>query len=110
MIPCCFICLWKNEKKQVTFDKVIRKAEKECKDVDANNPNGTDDKNLVFLKGEANAEEELVDEVSGISVNNCFRLKKIVEMHQWVEHRREEKNGDDTRVWYEYNTEWKEEI
>lgn len=37
-------------------------------------------------------------------------MKKVVEMHQWVEHRREEKNGDETRVWYEYNTEWKEEV
>lgn len=57
MIPFCFICLWKNEKKQVTFDKVIRKAENECKDVDASNPDGANDKTLVYLRGEANVEE-----------------------------------------------------
>ena len=39
MIPFSLVFLWKNEKKMVTYAKLISAGRDECRDIDAEEPN-----------------------------------------------------------------------
>ena len=47
----------------------------------------------------------MVDQDFGIVANNSYRLKRKVEMYQWVEHRETDSNDNTT---YSYNQTWSE--
>ena len=53
--------LWKNEKKLVTYAKVIDEARDECRTVEADAPNDENDYKLVHCTGEAVNAEEITD-------------------------------------------------
>ena len=61
MIPFSLVLLWKNEKKQVTYAKVIEEAREECRTVEADSPNDENDYKLVHCIGEAVNAEEITD-------------------------------------------------
>ncbi|XP_007429705.1 transmembrane protein 43 [Python bivittatus] len=71
------------------------------------------DKKLVHLSGILRTSKPLYDPSYGLSVR-AVKLKRQVEMYQWVEYedsREYEENGEvkkETR--YSYNTEWKSEV
>ncbi|XP_013396407.1 transmembrane protein 43 isoform X1 [Lingula anatina] len=68
---------------------------------------------LVHLTGPLKTGKVLSDSAYGVSVR-AVKLKRHVEMYQWVEHehRREVNEGDKTReeVTYSYSKEWKSEV
>lgn len=49
---------------------------------------------------------QVYDPVFGHLRNNSVKIKRLVEVFQWVQ--KEEKNDDTTRYWYE--KEWKDEV
>lgn len=61
MIPFSLVLLWKNEKKLVTYAKVIEEAREECRTVEADAPNDENDYKLVHCIGEAINGEEITD-------------------------------------------------
>ena len=61
MVPFALVLLWKNEKKLVTYAKVIDEARDECRTVEADAPNDENDYKLVHCIGEAVNAEEITD-------------------------------------------------
>jgi len=61
LIPFSQVLLWKNEKKAVTFAKLIVRARKACTSVDPNKPNEVSDYNLVHITGMTSNSEDLCD-------------------------------------------------
>mmetsp|Transcript_28582 Transcript_28582/g.20648 ORF Transcript_28582/g.20648 Transcript_28582/m.20648 type:complete len:92 (+) Transcript_28582:538-813(+) len=44
--------------------------------------------------------------MTGISVHGCYKLIRQVEMHQWVQHCDERREGDHVIRKYYYQTQW----
>jgi hypothetical protein len=56
---------------------------------------------LVFVSGETKNSTDIRDETFGITVSNAIRLKREVEIYQWVE-----KDGGDDDEGYTYEEKW----
>ena len=61
MIPFSLVFLWKNEKKMVTYAKLISAGRDECRDIDAEEPNDENNFQLVHMIGEAVNGESITD-------------------------------------------------
>ena len=61
MIPFSLVLLWKNEKKLVTYAKVINQAREECRTIDADAPDGANELKLVHCMGTTENAEEIAD-------------------------------------------------
>lgn len=85
MIPFSLVLLWKNEKKIVTFAKCMARAEKDVKEVTPEATSNDNNFKLVHLKGKSHNDTEIVDNEFGVSVENSYRLKRVVEVYQWYE-------------------------
>ncbi len=64
----------------------------------------------VYMTGDAQTEEELSDDIFPVTVKG-FKLKRNVEMYQWVEHEKSETKkklggGEETVTTYTYTKEW----
>lgn len=105
MIPFSLVFLWKNEKKIVTYAKCMDRAEKDVTSVDCNNISEDNNYKLVHTGGKAINNTELVDNQFGVSVENSYRLKRIVEVYQWVE----TQTKKDDRIHYYYNQQWSQQ-
>ena len=81
MIPFSLVLLWKNEKKLVTYAKVIDEARDECRTVEADAPNDENDYKLVHCIGDAVNAEEISDQTFGATCENSYRLVRTVEMY-----------------------------
>lgn len=103
MIPFALVMLWKNEKKQVTYAKVIGLAKKECISIKIEEPFDEHEFYLVSGSGRAVNSESIDDHDFGATVQDSYRLIRTVEMYQWVrKERRVERNGErHTEVYYE---------
>ncbi|XP_071510795.1 transmembrane protein 43-like [Diadema antillarum] len=63
---------------------------------------------LVHVTGKLRTTEPLVDTIYGISVQ-AVKLRRHVQMYQWVEHRRYSEDSDE-EVQYTYTKEWRAEL
>ena len=61
MIPFSLVLLWKNEKKLVTYAKVINAIQKECVTIDPEKVEGTNVYNLVHVVGTTEHADDIVD-------------------------------------------------
>lgn len=61
------------------------RAQKECQTVEPESVNSDMNFKLVHLNGKTVNETELEDLNFGITVENSYRLKRIVEVYQWHE-------------------------
>ena len=102
-ICCSFPVLWNNERKQVRIASLLSKARKECVEVNCKSPEDANNYKLVYASGETTNESAITDREFNISVDNCVKICRVVEMYQWVEHTRKE--GEHTH--YSYSKEWK---
>eukprot|EP00929_Paragymnodinium_shiwhaense_P119503 TRINITY_DN91415_c0_g1_i1.p1 TRINITY_DN91415_c0_g1~~TRINITY_DN91415_c0_g1_i1.p1 ORF type:complete len:494 (-),score=131.45 TRINITY_DN91415_c0_g1_i1:412-1836(-) len=112
LVCLAFPVVWYNEKRQVHMDQLFAYATKVCR------PNKTADSieqdnenHLVHMQGTTSVSEQLRDEYFPVVVENCAKLKRTVEMYQWVEHKKEEKKdtsggGEETITTYTYSKEW----
>ncbi|KAM5148727.1 transmembrane protein 43 [Mantella aurantiaca] len=73
----------------------------------------TNEAKLLHVSGVLQTAAALFDPNYGVSVQ-CVKLKRQVEMYQWVEHEESkdyEENGEKkTETRYSYNTEWRSEV
>jgi len=83
MIPFALVFLWKNEKKIVTFQKCMDRAEKEIITVDCNDATAENNFKLIHVTGKTENKTDLVDNDFGVSIENSYRLKRRVEVYQW---------------------------
>ena len=81
LIPFSVALLWKNEKKLVDFVRVISAARKECRAINIQQPHDECDYKLVHAAGHAINNEVIEDKVFGASVENAYRLVRVVEMY-----------------------------
>ena len=61
MIPFSLVLLWKNEKKLVTYAKVINEAKEECRTIEADAPADENDFKLVHCMGTTENAEDITD-------------------------------------------------
>jgi hypothetical protein len=108
LIPLALTVLWKNEKKIVTYNQFIDSMTKAMTEADSQAPNSENNGKLVHFSGLAYNAVQLTDAPFGVFADNCYRLKRCVEMYQWVETTTTRKNGDQTITEYHYNKAWKE--
>lgn len=109
-----FPCLYYNEKRQVHMEKIFAWAEPRIKDVSADTVDAENEASIICVRGDSSTEETLRDSELDVTVNNCSKLKRSVQMYQWIEHKREETrdigNGNqETEVTYTYTTDWRSE-
>lgn len=83
LIPFSLVFLWKNEKKIVTFQKCMDRAEKEVVGADATNINDENNFKLVHVMGKSFNKTDLVDNQFQVTAENSYRLKRTVEVYQW---------------------------
>ena len=78
LIPFALVLLWKNEKKLVTYAKLLAKARKVLKEADPKAPKDEDDYELVHLTGTSTTTDVLLDEAFKIEVSDSYRIKREV--------------------------------
>jgi hypothetical protein len=94
LIPLALTVLWKNEKKIVTYNKFIESMTKAMTEANSLAPKREDDGKLVHFSGVAHNAVQLTDAPFGVFADNCYRLKRCVEMYQWVETSSTREQGD----------------
>ncbi len=73
--------------------------------VEAGEASPANEGKLVHVSGDTATEAVLADEKFNISAN-AIQLRRVVEMYQWREDKREEKEGDRKRTYYTYDQVW----
>lgn len=108
LIPFSLTMLWKNEKKLVTYARVINHAKAEYKAIELDKPLDENELCLVSGTGLTVNRQSLEDHDFGASVDNSYRLIRTVEMYQWKETQTKEKEGDTEVTHYHYHMAWLE--
>ena len=106
MIPFSLVLLWKNEKKLVTYAKVIKEAREEVRTIESEKPADENDYMLAHCIGTAENAVELSDQAFGATASNSYRLVRQVEMYQWRETSHSKEVNGNTETTYEYSKEW----
>ena len=81
LIPFSIVCIWKNEKKIVNYNKVIVKAKEALKSVPADKIDDKNDYELVHVSGKSQNDTEIEDHDFGIKAPDSYRLIRTVEMY-----------------------------
>ena len=102
MIPFALVFLWKNEKKLVTYSKVIEHAKSVVKKISVETAYDENDLCLVSCQGKTVNEQDINDFAFGACVKDSYRLKRTVEMLQWVEIAETYRERDEERTRYIY--------
>jgi len=78
--------VWMNERKQVKIYKLIEKARTSCiPEVPATEVSENDNFKLIHTSAHTATQSPSEDQQFGVVVNDSMKLKRVVEMHQWVE-------------------------
>ena len=109
-----FPIIFYNEQRMVKAWRLINSAVKSCiTDVDPWSIDAAKDNCLVHVKGKSTG-GTLEDVDFGIRIPNCAKLRREVEMYQWIETEKKEKervrgreNEYVERKWYEYHKDWR---
>ena len=89
--------IWMNERKQVVIYKLIEKAKESVKTVDIDNVSDSDNFKLVQAKGMLKTKVQLNDERFNLSQTGALRLKRTVEVLQWVEYSKEDEEDESSQ-------------
>lgn len=102
-IPCA---IWNNERIAIKQYKMQLHAERWAITIDEPAKEPIEDMNgrVVYLCGESTCSEQLKDEhFKSVTSENAIKLRRIVQMYQWVEHEHEDDEG---RKSYTYSQQW----
>jgi len=108
-----FPVLYFNEKRQVHMDKIFDYASHVCKqNVPSDKVDSQYEANLVHVQGTTATQETLRDGEFPITVTSCAKLRRSVEMYQWVESSSTETRdapggGKDEITTYSYSKSWR---
>jgi hypothetical protein len=111
--------MWWNEGRAVQTAKALQEGERAVVSVESAAVDPANDGKLIHTSGEARTQETLRDEVFGVQTMEAadcqptqaaarLRLRRTVEMYQWVESSSTSSSSSGTT--YSYRTEWKEEV
>ena len=100
------ILLWWNEGRTVKTEASIKEAEQNYIDVSSDKVDSANEGKIIATNGEQKREKNLEDEIFGVIVDSS-KLKRVVEVYQWVENCTEDNNGNES---CEYDKNWKDDI
>ena len=92
--------VWMNERKQVKIDKLINNGREAVKSSQFDGVIEEHNFELVHTSGEVTTENPIGDQQIEYMKEQCVKLKRDVQVYQWVEERVEE--GENVR--YNYST------
>ncbi len=109
-----FPLLFWNEGRAVKRYKALKEGQGVVVTVDAGEVSPNNEGRLVHTTGLATTEETLRDREFGIA-QNALRLRRTVEMYQWIEEqdsetRKKVGGGTETDTTYTYRNEWRDEL
>jgi hypothetical protein len=107
----CMICfaypmVWMNERKLVKIYKVIAAGRENCVEANCEEPNEENNFKLVHAKGTTSTEKTLDDELFGLSKEGLVKLRRDVEVYQWVEEEESYQSDDETKTRKVYVQKW----
>lgn len=110
-----FPLLWWNEGRSVKTYQGLVEGEKIAITVPADAVDAANDGKLIHLSGRAEAKDQVADPVFGLSTAGTIKLRRIVEMYQWVEKKSTKTKtkmggGEEKVTEYTYSKEWDEKI
>jgi len=105
------VLLWWNEGRAVDAIRALDRGAKQLVEAQATAVDPAKDGKLVHLSGTMETKAPVRDTVFGVGADNLLRLKRTVEMFQWVEHKESHsrKNfggSETTETTYSYRKEW----
>jgi len=100
-----------NEYRAVTTSRSLEEGGKQLLEVPSDKVDAENEGKFIHLSGKATTDETVKDDVFGVSSEKTIRLTRKVEMYQWVEHKKEEKQKklggkEETVTTYTYTKEW----
>ncbi|CAE8601896.1 unnamed protein product [Polarella glacialis] len=107
-----FPVLWANERREAKMWSLFSRAKDIVKkDVSVDKVDPEKEACLVHMQGMLSTSEQLRDALCNVSVSNCAKLSRKVEMYQWQESEetteRDTMTGGKEKVTtYSYNTDW----
>lgn len=108
-LVCIWIALpmvWMNERKNVKIYQTILKGEEALIEADAFKPEPEKKSELVHMQGRTSTFEPVGDALFGLLYGDTIKVKRSVEVFQWVQKEKKEKDGDEERTTYYYEKEW----
>lgn len=111
LVIASIVLLWWNEGRAVEASRALSQGARQVVDVTADPVDAAAQGKLVHLSGTMATQTPARDAAFGVGGGNLLRLKRSVEMYQWVEHKEShtEKNfggSSTTRTTYTYHREW----
>jgi transmembrane protein TMEM43 len=108
------ILLWWNEGRAVEAIRALDRGAKQVVEAQASTVDPAKDGKLVHVSGTMEAKSPARDTAFGVGADNLLRLKRTIEMFQWVEHKeshsRKNLGGSETtETTYTYRKEWSEQ-
>ena len=108
-----FPLLWWNEGRSVKTYQGLKEGEKIAISIAAGSVDAGNEGRLVHLTGHAQAKDEVVDAVFGAQLPGAIKLRRTVEMFQWVETKKTTTRtklggGEETVTEYHYQQDWSE--
>lgn len=77
--------VWMNERKLVKIYKVIAAGREACVEANPEEPTAENNQKLVHAKGMLSTEKVVEDEAFGLAKEGLVKLRRDVEVYQWVE-------------------------
>jgi hypothetical protein len=107
------VLLWWNEGRAVEASRALAEGARQVVEVEASAAAAAAEGKLVHLSGMMETKAPARDTAFGVGAGNLLRLKRTVEMFQWIEHKssRSQKNlggSETTETTYSYQKEWSE--
>lgn len=107
--------LWWNEGRSVATAKGLEEGAKVTIEAEASTVDPAKEGRLVHLIGKATMEEPVEDEMFGITGPDLLKLRRLVEVFQWVEETKQTKRtklggGEETITEYSYSKKWDDEL
>jgi len=99
--------VWMNERKNIKVWNVIVKGRAECcNDIDIDAPDANNEKKLVHARGIVTTSIPITDSVFALGHENACRLRRVVEVYQWVEESYEKESDGESETKYRHKKEW----
>lgn len=115
MFVAAFPVLWWNEGRSVKTMKGLAEGEKIVVDVSSDKVDSANEGKLVHTSGKAEGKDAVKDETFAVTAPGLIKLKRDVELYQWIEtksEKTEKKVGgsEETTTTYSYATGWDDEV
>jgi len=98
MICFAYPMVWMNERKLVKIYRVIAAGRENCQQANAEEPTDQNNFKLVHAKGMLTTEKTVDDETFGLAKEGLIKLRRDVEVYQWVEEEESYESGDETKT------------